>query len=162
MPDEELMAYFTDLIKEADLLVYGRVTYELMVPYWPDVAKARSGTKAENEFAGALTSIDKVVFSQTLEHAEGKTQIIRDNLEEEILKLKNRPGKKISVGGVDLPSQLMGLGLIDEFYFVVHPFIVGKGRQLLEVISLPQKLNLTLVESRIFKSGCVGLHYLKR
>src|SRR3954465_2076521 len=97
MPDEELMAYFTGLIQDADLLVYGRITYQLMVPYWPDVANAQSGTKAENEFAQALTGIDKVVFSRTLEHAEGNTQIVGGNLEDEILKLKNQPGKKISV-----------------------------------------------------------------
>ena len=162
MPDEELMAYFTGLIQDADLLVYGRITYQLMVPYWPDVAKAQSGTKAENEFAQALTDTHKVVFSRTLEHAEGNTQIIGGNLEDEIRKLKQQPGKKISVGGVDLPSQLMAQGLIDEFHFVVHPVIAGKGRRLLEATNLPEQLNLKLIESRIFKSGATGLHYLKQ
>ena len=162
MPDEELMSYFTNLIQDAGLLVYGRITYELMVPYWPGVAKDQSGTKAENEFAQALTSADKVVFSHTLEQAEENTQIIRGNLEDEILKLKKQPGKKISVGGVDLPSQLITAGLIDEFYFIVHPVVAGKGRRLFEVSDLHEKLNLKLVESLTFKSGSVGLHYLKQ
>jgi dihydrofolate reductase len=126
------------------------------------VAKDRSGTKAENEFAQALTGVDKIVFSRTLEQTEGNTRIIRANLEEEILKLKRQPGKKISVGGIDLPSQLIALGLIDEFYFVVHPVIAGKGRKLLEDISLPKQLDLKLVGSRNFRSGVVGLHYLKQ
>ncbi len=162
MPDEELMRYFTGLLLDADLLVYGRITYELMVPYWPDVAKARSGTKEENVFAQALTNTDKVVFSRTLEQAEGNTQIISGNLESEILKLKQLPGKKISVGGVDLPSQLIALGLVDEFYFVVHPILAGKGKRLLGEINFPEKLNLKLVASRHFESGCIGLHYLKQ
>jgi dihydrofolate reductase len=161
MPDEELMAYFTSLIQDAGLLVYGRITYQLMVPYWPDVAKDRSGTKEENEFAQALTDTGKVVFSRTLTHAEGNTKIISGNLEEEILKLKHQPGKNISVGGVDLASQLIALGLVDEFHFVVHPVIAGKGRRLLEAISLPEQLNLKLVASRTFKSGAVALHYVK-
>jgi dihydrofolate reductase len=162
VPDEELMTFFTGLIQDADLLVYGRITYELMVPYWPDVAKSQSGTKEENEFAHALTETDKVVFSRTLQHAEGNTKIIRGNLEEEILKLKRQPGGKISIGGIDLPSQLMALDLVDEFNFVVHPIIVGKGRRLLEGIDLAEKLNLKLVDSRTFRSGCVAHHYLRQ
>ncbi len=162
IPDEELMAYFTDLILSADLLVYGRKTYELMVPYWPEVAKAQSGTMAENEFAKALTNTAKIVFSRTLENTDGAAQIIHGNLESEIQKLKKQPGKNISVGGIDLPSQMMALGLIDEFYFVIHPLIAGKGRRLFEDLNFPEQLNLKLVGSRNFKSGCVGLHYLKQ
>ena len=161
-PDDELMAYFTSLIKEAGLLVYGRITYELMVPYWPDVAKAQSGTEAENLFAQALTDMDKVVFSRTLEKVEGNTRILRGNLKEEMLKLKSQPGKNISVGGVDLPSQLMALGLIDEFHFIVNPLLAGKGRRLLENLPLPELVKLKLVETRRFESGSVALHYVKQ
>lgn len=161
-PDEELMEYFTGLIQDADVLVYGRKTYELMVPYWPDVARDQSGTKAENEFAQTLTAMDKVVFSKTLNSIEGNTRIISGNLEGEILKLKQQAGKKISVGGVSLPSQLIALGLVDEFNFVVHPIVAGEGRRLLEGRNLQEKLKLELVGHRIFKSGCIGLHYMKR
>ncbi|MBS1587565.1 MAG: dihydrofolate reductase family protein [Bacteroidetes bacterium] len=161
MPDEELMVYFAQLIQDAGLLVYGRTTYELMVPYWPDVAKTRSGTQAENEFAQALTDTDKIVFSRTLEQAEGNTRIMRGNLEDEIVKLKLQAGKSISVGGVDLPSQLMALGLVDEFHFVVHPIIAGKGRRLLEDSSPPERLQLKLKGSKSFDSGVVAHHYVK-
>ena len=79
-----------------------------------------------------------------------------------MLELKEEQGKNILVGGVDIPSQLMQLGLIDEFRFVVWPTIAGEGRRLLEGVSLPEKLQLKLVESKVFKSGCVALRYLKR
>jgi dihydrofolate reductase len=161
-PDEEIYEYFTHQMDDVDLIVYGRKTYELMVPYWPDVAKTQSGTKAANEFAERLTAIDKAVFSQTLESADGNTRIIRDHLEAEILKLKQEPGKNISIGGVSLRSQLMALGLIDEYYFVIHPLIAGQGKRLLEDIALQEKIKLKLVDAKIFKSGCVGLHYLKQ
>jgi dihydrofolate reductase len=163
MPDEEIHDYFTHLIREAGLLIYGRKTYELMVPFWPDVAKNNSGqTKAINEFAQTFDSIDKVVFSQSLHRAEDKnTRIVRTNLQDEILKLKQQPGKNILLGGVTLPSQLIALGLVDEYRFVVHPIIAGEGTRLLEGISLAENLQLKLAESKIFKSGCVALHYTR-
>jgi len=160
-PDEEIFEFFTDYLKELDTVVYGRKTYELMVPYWPEVAKAKSGTKPVNEFAEILTSVDKVVFSKTLDSVEGNTRIVRENPEDEIRKLKQQPGKKISIGGVNLFSQLMPTGLIDEFYFVVHPIIVGEGKRLFDDMGLQDKLNLKLVDSKVFKSGALGLHYLK-
>jgi dihydrofolate reductase len=76
--------------------------------------------------------------------------------------LKQGQGKNILVGGVDIPSQLIELGLVDEFYFIVQPIIAGEGRRLFDGVSLPEKLQLKLVDSKIFKSGCVGLHYLKQ
>ncbi|MCS3798511.1 dihydrofolate reductase family protein [Niastella sp. OAS944] len=162
--DEEVHEFFTNLMRDVDLLVYGRKTYQLMVPFWPDVVKNRSAsTKAMNEFAETFSAIDKVVFSKTLESAEEKnTRIIRGNLKEEILKLKQQPGKNISTGGVELPEQLIELGLVDEFYFVVQPLIVGEGRRLMNGTSLQEKLQLRLVESKTFKSGCVALHYVKQ
>lgn len=159
---EDIHEYFTNLMREVDLIVYGRKTYELMIPYWPDVAKNESGTKAENEFARIFTAMDKVVFSKSLDSAEGNTRIVRSNLRDEFLKLKQEPGKNISIGGVSLPEQLIALGLVDEFYFVVHPVIVGPGRRLLEDTSLQEKLNLKLVGSEILKSGYAALHYLKQ
>jgi len=161
--DEETHEYWTGVLREAGLLVYGRKTYELMVPFWPDVAKTQSATKALNEFARVFDSINRVVFSRTLESAEDRnTRIVRGNLRDEILKLKQEQGKNILVGGVDIPSQLIQLGLVDEYRFVVGPVIAGEGRRLLEGVSLPEKLQLKLVESKIFKSGCVALHYVKQ
>ena len=161
--DEETLGYFTDLAREADLQILGRKTYQLMVPYWPEVLKNPSETKADTEFARAFVSINKIVFSRSLHSAEDKNaRIVRTNLRDEILRLKQEQGKNILVGGVDIPSQLIGLGLVDEFRFVVGPVVAGAGRRLLEGISLPEKLQLKLVESKFFKSGCVVLRYLKQ
>jgi dihydrofolate reductase len=160
--DEELLEYYTHLLRDVDLLVFGRKTYQLMVPYWPDVAKSQSETKAEIEFAQTFDSINKIVFSQSLDSAEGtNTRIVRTNLRDEILKLKKEQGKNILIGGVAVPSQLIELGLVDEYYFVIQPILTGEGRRLLDGISL-EKLQLKLVESKIFNSGCVALHYMKQ
>ena len=161
--DDETHEYFTDLLREVDLLVFGRVTYQLMVPFWPEVAKSQSMAKAENEFATTFVSKDKIVFSRSLDGGEyGNTRIVRGNLHDEILKLKQEQGKNILVGGVSIPSQLIELGLVDEYRFVVTPIVAGEGRRLLESVSLREKLQLKLVESKIFKSGCVALRYLKQ
>jgi len=161
--DEEIHEYFTHLMRDVDLLVFGRKTYQLMVPFWPDVAKNHSETKAMNEFADTFDSINKIVFSQSLDSAEGKNmRIVRTKLQDEILKLKQEQGKNILIGGVNIPSQLIALGLVDEYYFVVQPIVAGEGRRLLESISLQERLQLKLVESKIFKSGCVALRYLKQ
>ena len=161
--NEEIHEYFTDLMRDVDLLVFGRKTYQLMVPYWPDVAKRQSETKATNEFARTFDSKKLVVFSRSLDRVEGKnTRIVRTNLHDEILKLKQEPGKNILVGGVSVPSQLIELGLVDEYRFVVGPVVAGEGRRLLEGVNLPEKCQLKLVESKTFKSGCVALRYLKK
>ncbi len=161
--DEELLGYYTQLLRDVDLLVYGRKTYQLMVPYWPDAAKDPSSTKADKEFAQAFDSKKHLVFSRSLDSVEGKnTRIVPTNLRDEILKLKQEQGKNILVGGVDIPSQLIELGLVDEYRFVVMPIIAGEGRRLLEGVSLPKNLQLKLVESKTFKSGCVALRYLKQ
>ena len=75
---------------------------------------------------------------------------------------RSEPNKDILVGGVDIPSQLTELGLVDEYRIVVAPIVVGKGRRLFEDVSLPEKLQLKLVESKVLKSGCVALRYLKQ
>jgi dihydrofolate reductase len=162
-PDEGMLEHYTHLLRDdAGVLVYGRKTYQLMVPYWPDIAKSQSETKADIEFAQAFVSKKKIVFSRSLASAEDEnTRIVRTNLRDEILKLKQEPGKDIVVGGVDIPSQLIKLGLVDEYRFVITPIVAGEGRRLMEGISL-EKLQLKLVESKTFKSGCVALRYLKQ
>ena len=164
-PDDEVFEYYyTQMLREADLTIYGRKTYQLMVPYWPDVAKDPSSTKADIEFAAAFDSLNKVVFSRSLDSAEDKnTRIVRTDLRDEILKLKEQPGGNILTGGVDIPSQLIALGLVDEYRIVVMPVVAGEGRRLMEGVSLPESLQLKLVESKVFKnSGSVLLRYLKR
>jgi dihydrofolate reductase len=160
--DDEIHEYFTNVMRDVDLLVFGRKTYQLMVPYWPDVAKNHSGTKAENDFARAFDSTNKIVFSQSLDSVGANTRIVRTKLQDEILKLKQERGTNILVGGVTVPSQLIELGLVDEFCFVVQPIVAGEGRRLFEGTSLPERFRLKLVDSNIFKSGCVALRYLKQ
>jgi dihydrofolate reductase len=159
---EDIHNYFRKQLEEADLLLYGRKTYELMVPFWPEVAEEQSMDKAANAFARAFANLKRVVVSRTLDNADDETTIIRDNLEEEILKLKQQPGKAISTGGVELPARLIELGLIDEFHLVVHPVIVGEGRRLFAEMHLPENLGLKLVASETLGSGCVALRYEKK
>jgi dihydrofolate reductase len=163
MADEETHEFFTHLMREADLQVFGRKTYELMVPFWPEVAKNQSMTKASNEFARAFDSVKKVVFSRSLDSVEDRnTRIVRSDLRDEIVKLKQEQGKNILVGGVSVASQIIELGLADEYIFVVSPIIAGEGTRLLEGVRLRESLKLKLVESKIFKSGCVALRYTKQ
>ena len=164
LPDEELFDYSIQLIRDVDLFVYGRKTYQLMVPYWPDIAKNPSESKADREFAQAFDCKNKIVFSRSLDSAEdGKTRIARGTLRDEVPKLKQEQGRYILTGGVDIPSQLTELGLVDEYRFVVHPIVVVEGRRLMEGVSLSEKLRLKLVDSHIFKkSGCIALHYAKQ
>jgi dihydrofolate reductase len=161
--DEEKMEYFTRLTRDAGVQVFGRKTYELMVPYWPEVLNDPSGSKADTDFARAFVALEKVVFSRSLKNTvDGNMRIVSGDLRDEVLKLKQSPGKDILVGGVDIPSQLIELGLVDEFRFVVGPVIAGKGRRLLEGVSEPEKLRLRLVQSKTFKSGSIALHYVKQ
>src|SRR6201984_767262 len=134
--DDEVLEHYTHFLQDFDLLVYGRKTYQLMVPYWPDIAKSQSETKADIEFAQTFVSKKKIVFSRSLASAEDEnTRIVRTNLHDEILKLKQEQGNNILLGGVDIPSKLIELGLVDECRFVVGPIVAGAGRRLFEGVS---------------------------
>ena len=161
--DIEKMEYFTQLTRDASLQIFGRKTYELMVPYWPDVAKDPSSSKTELDFAKAFDVLKKVVVSRTLQSANDKNmRIVSTDLRDEVLKLKQEPGNYIIVGGVDVASQLIELGLVDEYLFVVSPIIAGKGRRLMEGVDLKEKLQLKFVDSKVFQSGSVALSYRKQ
>ena len=163
-PDEETFQYVTQLTRDADTFVYGRKTYQLMVPYWPDIAKdPAEQANPDFEFAQAFDAVKTIiVFSQSLDSAEGeKTRIVRTGLQDEKLKLKHEQGKHILTCGVEISSLLAALGLIDEYHFFIHPIIVGDGVRLFEGINLPEKLQLKLVDSKVYKSGTVVLRYGK-
>lgn len=164
MANEEVHEYFTGLLRDADVLLYGRKTYELMVPFWPDMAKDSSGyNDATHEFARVFDAVGKiVVVSKSLEKTEdSKTEIIRSNLRDEVLQLKQQEGNAIVAGGVDVPSQLMQLGLIDEYHVVVHPVIAGEGRRLFDGTSLPEQLEVKLADTKVFASGHLALRYVR-
>ncbi|MGH9415775.1 MAG: dihydrofolate reductase family protein [Terriglobales bacterium] len=159
---DEILDYFTRLLRESDLLVYGRKTYELMVPYWPDVARAGVESKASLEFAGTFDALDKLVFSRTLASgAEAKTRVVGTEPGAEIARLKRGAGKSILVGGVTIPAQLAAAGLIDEYRFVIHPTLAGTGRRLWDNARLPDHPPLRLELCERLPSGCVALRYLR-
>ena len=157
--DDELHEYFTGLLRASDVEIFGRNTYQLMYPYWHDVAINQSETNVTNEFARTFDSIPKIVFSTTLKSvAWNNTKLLHSNLQEEILKLKQQPGKNISIGSLNIASQVAQWNLIDEYHFVVHPIIAGEGPRLFESV---KNLPLKLVGSKTFGSGAVALHYKK-
>ncbi|MGD0878970.1 MAG: dihydrofolate reductase family protein [Anaerolineales bacterium] len=160
--DEELQDFFTRLLSNANLLLFGRITYQLMVPYWPGVVKNQSESGATYEFARVFDSLDKVVFSTTLKHVEGNnTRIVRANVAEEVLRLKQQTGKDIFVDSLSIASQLSERGLIDEYHFVVHPVVAGKGPQLFDTVKLQERILLDFIGLKTFQSGVVALHYKK-
>ena len=153
--DDEVHEYYTDLMQDVDLLVFGRKTYQLMVPFWPEVAKSQNMDKASNEFARAFDSLTKIVFSRSLETAESKnTRIVRTNPRDELLRLKQEPGKGILLGGVDIPSQLIELGL---FGINVCLLFGPEGVPKLTGRHPVCGASLSLSERRTsFKKGCKG------
>lgn len=160
--DEKLHEYFTGLLRNADVILFGRKTYQLMFPYWHTVAENQSETKATNEFARTIDAINKVVFSKTLKSVEMKnTALSRASIEEELLKLKGQPGKDIFIDGLSIASHLTQLGMIDEYHFAVHPVVAGKGPRLFEAAGLDERVQLELVGSKKFGSGVMALHYKK-
>jgi dihydrofolate reductase len=157
--DDELHEYFTRLLQDSGVDIFGRNTYHLMYPYWHDVAVNQSETKTINEFARTFDSMPKIVFSTTLKSVEwNNTTLFHSNLREEIMKLKHQPGKSIFIGGLNIASQVAEWNLIDEYHFVVHPIIAGKGPRLFESV---ENLKLNLAGAKTFRSGVVALHYKK-
>jgi dihydrofolate reductase len=157
--DDELHEYFTGLLRDSDIEIFGRNTYQLMYPYWHEVAMQQSESKVTNEFALVFDAIPKIVFSTTLKSVEwNNTTLLHSNLQEEVVKLKGQPGKNISIGGLNIASQLAQAGLIDEYHFLIHPIVAGKGPRLFESV---KDFSLELIGSRTFRSGVVELHYKK-
>jgi dihydrofolate reductase len=157
--DDELHEYFTGLLRASDVHIFGRNTYHLMYPYWHDVAVNQSETEVINEFARTFDSIPKIVFSTTLKSVEwNNTTLLHSNLREEIIKLKEQPGKNIAIGSLNIASQVAQWDLIDEYRLVFHPVIAGKGPRLFESV---ENLTLKLVGAKTFRSGVVALQYKK-
>jgi dihydrofolate reductase len=157
--DDELHEYFSGLLHDSGVHIFGRDTYHLMYPYWHDVAVNGSETPLINEFARAFDAIPKIVFSTTMKSVEwNNTTLMHSNLREEIIKLKEQPGKDIAIGSLKIASQVAGWDLIDDYHLVFHPVIAGKGPRLFN--SVENRL-LKLVGSKTFRSGVIALHYTK-
>jgi len=160
-PDVEVMDYFVRLMQDTGVIVYGRRTYELMVPYWPDIAENRDGSPDELAFADVMTPVPKIVLSRTLKNAPENTRIVSENPEGMIHELKQQPGKKIAFSSASLLPHMLGMGLIDELYLVVHPILLGQNKRLFDNFLLPGKRNFQLEHTQQFKSGVIALHYQK-
>lgn len=156
--DDELHQHYNELLRNADTLIYGRTTYQLMESYWPTVVKNPTGNKPTDEFAVLIDNISKIVFSHTLKNVEWKnSRVAKRDIKEEVLELKQQPGKDILVGSPSLIVATMNLNLVDECQFLVQPTIVGKGLRLFKNIN--DRIDLKLVNTKTFGSGSITLYY---
>ncbi len=159
--DEELHSFFSELLDGTDIVLFGRVTYQLMESYWPHAHEDPKATKGELDFADKYNAIPKVVFSRTLPKPEwNNTRLVTENMVDEVIKLKRQRGKSISLGGISISQQFMKLGLVDEYWLAIQPVLVGQGKRLFE--GLKDRANLRLIGAKILKSGVVVLHYENR
>jgi dihydrofolate reductase len=153
--DEEFNEFAIEQLNSVDVLLFGRVTYELMASYWPTPA----ATTNDPIVADKMNSLPKIVFSKTLSSVEWQnTRLVKENIAEEISKLKQQPGKDLIIfGSSDLAATLIQHGLIDEYRIMVNPVVLGNGKSLFKGIN--HKLNLKLLKTKTFRSGNVLLYY---
>ena len=158
--DDELHDFYTDLLYDVDVILMGRKTYQLMEGFWPIASEDARSTKSIIRFANIFNSMRKIVFSNTLKEVKWQnSQLSNRSLPKIISELKNQKGKNISAGSLSIATQLLKLNLIDEFWFVVHPIIAGKGKLLFDDFN--ERRNLKFIDLKKFNSGVVGLHYQK-
>jgi len=158
--DEELHHYWTESLAQADALIFGRTTYEMMEAAWRQPAEPGARPEWMEPFGLMIRAARKYVVSSTLAQVDWNAELIRGDLESAVRQLKEEPGKGLFVGGVQLPVALAELGLIDEYEFVVHPRIAGHGPTLFAGLS--KYVDLKLVSQREFSSGAVAMRYEPR
>ena len=157
IPDEAIHQHYTQLLAQGDAILYGRITYGLM-EFWRTVLDNPSDNKSMNDFAMVIDRIPKIVFSRTLKNVTWKSaRIAKRSLIEEVLELKQQPGKDIFVGSRSLIIQLLNLQLIDEFQLCIHSLVEGKGLRLFENIN--SRIIFKLVKNKTFKNGAIILYY---
>ena len=160
--DDEFNKFAIEQLKEADLELFGRRTYQLMEAWWPKVTQDPKASEEDLEIASLINNENKIVFSRTLDKVEEKdnwrnVRLVHEFDPEEVKRLKQLPGKGIGVGGSELAVSLIKNGLIDEFRFMISPVVIGQGTPIFK--GLNQKLDLELVNARTFESGNVLLSY---
>jgi dihydrofolate reductase len=160
--DEEFNKFAIRQLKETDLFLWGRGTYQLMEAYWPKAAEDPSTSGDDREIARLMNGTEKLVFSRTLDKvSETKNwkgaRLVHEFSPKEIRRLKEGPGKDIGVGGPDLASSFVREGLIDEFRFMINPVVLGGGTPIFR--GMKGRMSLELVETRKFDSGNVLLNY---
>lgn len=162
-PDEESMDFWTTQMAGVDALLLGRVTYEMMEAAWrrsPEGEWPAWMDDADVRFAEAIDGARKYVVSSTLRHPDWNAELISGDLETTVRALKAEPGAGLWVGGVTLPTALAELGLIDEYEFLVHPVVAGRGPTLLAGVR--RQLDLEAVHRTAFRSGAVATRYRPR
>jgi len=156
--DDEIHQHYNELLRNADALIYGRITYQLMESYWPSVVKNPTGNKSMDEFAVLIDNISKIVFSRTLKHVDWKNTTLKNEIiKEEILELKHQAGKNILVGSPGLIVALTQLDLIDEYQLNVQPTILGSGLPLFK--NVEDRVDLKLLKTKTFGCGAVILYH---
>ncbi len=161
--DEELHRHAAENLAQADALIFGRVTYELMEAAWRPSATGLMPDRMEpwmEPFARTIDAAKKYVVSSTLERVDWNAELIRGDLGDAVQQLKRESGSGLLVGGVTLPFELTELGLIDEYEFVVQPRLAGHGPTLFAGLS--QYVDLKLVSRLEFRSGAVAMRYEPR
>jgi dihydrofolate reductase len=159
-PDEELHRHATENIAQADALLFGRVTYEMMEEAWRPPARTGARPDWMEPFARTIDAAKKYVVSSTLDRVDWNAELVRGDLEEAVQLLKRESGRGLFTGGVKLPLALAELGLIDEYEFVVHPKLAGHGPTLFAGLSKP--VDLKLLSRLEFGSGVVAMRYEPR
>jgi dihydrofolate reductase len=155
--DEELHQHYAELLDNAGVLLYGRITYQLM-QFWQTLIKNPSGEKSMDDFAMAINKVPKIVFSHTLKNTDwDSAKLSNQPIEQEVLELKQQSGKDIFVGSRSLIVALMQLALIDEYQLCIHPVIVGNGLPLFKDIN--DRTILKLIKTKTFSSGAITLYY---
>jgi dihydrofolate reductase len=160
VPDEELHRHAVENLVQADALLFGRVTYEMMEAAFRPPTRTGARPDWMEPFARAIDAAKKYVVSSTLEQVDWNAELVRGDVGQTVQKLKGEPGKGLFVGGVKLPQALAELGLIDEYEFVVHPKLTGHGPTLFAGLSKP--VDLKLVSRLEFGSGAVAMRYVPR
>ena len=160
VPDEDLHRHATEILAQADALLFGRVTYEMMEAAWRLPAPVGAWPDWMEAFARTIDAAKKYVVSSTLEHVDWNAELVRGDLGKAVQELKRKPGKGLYVGGVKLPLALAELGLIDEYEFMVQPALAGHGPTLFA--GLAKRIDLKLISRVEFASGAVALRYEPR
>jgi dihydrofolate reductase len=158
--DEDLHRHATENIAQADALIFGRVTYEMMEAAWRQPARTGERPDWMEPFARTIDAAKKYVVSSTLDRVDWNAELVRGDVGRAVQQLKQESGKGLFVGGVKLPQALAELGLIDEYELVVHPRLVGHGPTLFAGLSKP--VDLKLVGRLEFGSGAVAMRYEPR
>src|SRR5438128_5870772 len=156
--DEDLHRHAVESLNQADALLFGRVTYEMMESAWRPPAPTGTRPDWMESFAQTIDAGKKYVVSSTLEQVDWNAELVRGDLGNAVQQLKRESGKGLLVGGVTLPRALTELGLIDEYEFVVHPRVAGHGPTLFAGLSKP--IDLKLVGRLELGSGAVAMRYV--